>query len=132
MHTQLCLTLCNPMDSSQSGFSVHGNLQARIPEWVSISSSRSLPDPWIETVSPALAGEFFITKPPGKPKREGKIGIFRKVAGIGLFEKVMSEERPEDGLEASHVYFQMMISGRRKRQCNGAETNAARKLEWME
>lgn len=54
------------------------------------------------------------------------------MAGIGLCEKVMPEERPEDGLEASHVYFRMMISGRRKRQCNGAETNAARKLEWME
>lgn len=27
----------------------------------------------------------------------------------------MSEERPEDGLEASHVYFQTMISGRRKK-----------------
>lgn len=53
------------------------------------------------------------------------------MAGIGLFEKVRSEERPEDGLEASHVYFQMMISDRRKSQCNGPETNAARKLEWM-
>ena len=91
MHTQLCLTLCNPMDSSQSGFSVHGNLQARIPEWVALSSSRSLPDPGIKTASPAspaLVGEFFITKPPGKPKTEGKIGIFRKVAAIGLCEKV--------------------------------------------
>ena len=54
------------------------------------------------------------------------------MAGIGLFEKVMSEERPEDGLEASHVYFQTMISGRRKRQRNGPETHAARRLEWIE
>ena len=29
---QLCLTLCNPMDSSQPGSSVHGILQARILE----------------------------------------------------------------------------------------------------
>jgi hypothetical protein len=43
------------------------------------------------------------------------------VAGIGLFAKVMSEERPEDGLEASHVYFRMMISGRRKRQCKNQD-----------
>ena len=31
---QSCLTLCNPMDCSPPGFSVHGILQARILEWV--------------------------------------------------------------------------------------------------
>ena len=36
---QSCLTLCDPMDCSLPGFSVHGILQARILEWVSISSS---------------------------------------------------------------------------------------------
>jgi len=33
-------TLCNPMDCSPPGFSVHGILQARILEWVAISFSR--------------------------------------------------------------------------------------------
>ena len=37
---QSCLTLCNPMDSGLLGSSVHGILQARILEWVAISSSR--------------------------------------------------------------------------------------------
>ena len=36
---QLCLTLCDPMDSSPPGSSVHGILQARILEWVAISFS---------------------------------------------------------------------------------------------
>ena len=31
---QSCPTLCDPMDCSLSGFSVHGILQARTPEWV--------------------------------------------------------------------------------------------------
>ena len=31
---QSCLTLCNPMDGSPQGSSVHGILQARIPEWI--------------------------------------------------------------------------------------------------
>ena len=35
--TQLCLTLCDPMDHSLPGSSVHGILQARILEWVAIS-----------------------------------------------------------------------------------------------
>ena len=34
------LMLCNPMDHSPPGFSVHGILQARTPEWVAISFSR--------------------------------------------------------------------------------------------
>ena len=38
--SQSCLTLCNPMDCSLPGFSVHGILQARILEWVAISFSR--------------------------------------------------------------------------------------------
>ena len=37
---QSYLTLCDPMDCSPRGSSVHGILQARIPEWVAISFSR--------------------------------------------------------------------------------------------
>ena len=40
MHAQSCPTLCNSMDCSLPGSSVHGILQARILEWVAISSSR--------------------------------------------------------------------------------------------
>ena len=35
---QLCLTLCDPMDCSLPGSSVHGILQARIPEWFATPS----------------------------------------------------------------------------------------------
>ena len=38
--TQSCPTLCSLMDCSPPGSSVHGTLQARILEWVVISSSR--------------------------------------------------------------------------------------------
>ena len=40
VRTQFCLTLWDPMDCSLPGSSVHGILQARILEWVAISSSR--------------------------------------------------------------------------------------------
>ena len=36
---QSCPTLCDPMDCSPPGSSVHGILQARILEWVAISFS---------------------------------------------------------------------------------------------
>ena len=42
---QSCLTLCDPMDCSLQGFSVHGILQARILEWVTISFSRGSSQP---------------------------------------------------------------------------------------
>ena len=54
----------NPMDCSPPGSSFHGILQARILEWISMPSSRDLPDPGIKPVSlasPALAGGFFTT-----------------------------------------------------------------------
>ena len=42
---QLFLSLSDPMDYSSSGFSVHGILQARVLEWVAISSSRGFFQP---------------------------------------------------------------------------------------
>ena len=52
------------MDCSLPGSSVHGILQARILEWVAISSPGDILDPGIEQVSPALAGKFFTTTHP--------------------------------------------------------------------
>ena len=40
----LCPTLCNPMDQSPSGSSVHGILQGRIPEWVIMFGKWSVVD----------------------------------------------------------------------------------------
>ena len=60
---QSCLTLCDPMDCSPPGSSVHGILQARILEWVAMPPPGGLPNPGIEPMSlmsPALAGRFLI------------------------------------------------------------------------
>ena len=56
---QSCLTLCDSVDYSPPGSSVHGILQARTLDWVAFPFSRDLPDPGIEPRSPALAGRFF-------------------------------------------------------------------------
>ena len=48
---QSCLTLCNPVDCSLPGSSVHGILQARIQEWVACSPPEHLPDPGFELTS---------------------------------------------------------------------------------
>ena len=49
---QSCPALCGPLDYSPPGSSVHGILQARMMQWVAISSSKDLPDPGIEPLSP--------------------------------------------------------------------------------
>ena len=61
-----CSTLCNPVDCSPPGFSVHEILQARILEWVAMPSSRGSSRPRDRTQVSHFAG-FFTTEPPGKP-----------------------------------------------------------------
>ena len=56
---QLCLTLCDPMNYSLPGSSVHEILQSRILEWEGIpfSSDFSRPRDWNEL--PCIAGRYF-------------------------------------------------------------------------
>ena len=52
MHTrwlQLCLTLFDPMDCNLPGSSILGILQARLLDWVAISSSSESSWPWDQT-----------------------------------------------------------------------------------
>ena len=66
--TKSCSTLCDPMDRSLPGSSVHGLSQARMLEWVAFPSQGDFPNLGTEPVSPvspALAGRFFTTEPPG-------------------------------------------------------------------
>ena len=66
---KLCPALCDPLDYSLPGSSVHGIFQARILEWVAISFFRGSSQPRIKPISPAasaLAGRFFATEPLGK------------------------------------------------------------------
>ena len=56
---QSCLTLCNPMDCSLLGSSVHGIVQARILEWVVIPFSRGSSRPRDRTRVSCIVGKFF-------------------------------------------------------------------------
>ena len=64
---QSCPTLCDPMDCSRPGFSVHGIFQARVLEWAAISFSRGSSHPRDRTQVSLIAGRFFTPKPPGHP-----------------------------------------------------------------
>ena len=82
--TQSCLTLCEPMDYSLPGSSVHGILQARILEWVAIPLSRgsSWPRDW--TTSPVFQADSLPSEPPGKPYK-GIMKIFLIYKEVCIF-----------------------------------------------
>ena len=69
---QSCPTLCDPMDCSPPGSSLHGILQARVLEWVAISFSRESSDAGIKPGSPAFQADALTSEPPGKPQSESR------------------------------------------------------------
>ena len=60
---QLCPALCDPMDYSLSGSSVHGIFQARVLEWIAISFSRGSSQPRNRTRVSRIAGRRFTVWP---------------------------------------------------------------------
>ena len=117
---QLCLTLCDPMDCSPPGFSVHGILQARILEWVTISFSRGSSWPRDRTRVSHIGGRRFnlwatreaLTPPQFCPKISEKIhhlvlpcsywfpclwpGVGQSEAGCHWPSKMGTVTNPED------------------------------------
>ena len=72
----LCVCVCLVMSDSIRPYglkrslpvsSVHGILQASIPEWVATPSSRGSSPPRDGTCVSCTAGRVFTTEPPGKP-----------------------------------------------------------------
>ena len=65
-HVQL---FCDPVDSSLPGSPIHGISQARLQEWVAISSSSGSfrpRDPTHVSCISCIADRCFTTEPPGK------------------------------------------------------------------
>ena len=69
--SQLCPTLCNPLNCSLPGSSVHGISEARILGWVAIFSFRRSSRPGIKPkFLRLLHGQTdpLLSEPPGKPQ----------------------------------------------------------------
>ena len=66
VRAQLCPTVCNPMNCSPPGSSVHGVLQARILEWVApVGSPRGSSQPKGAVYVSCIAGGFLTAEPLG-------------------------------------------------------------------
>ena len=63
---QSCPTLCDPVDCSPPGSSIHGILQARILEWVASFFSRGSSWPRDQTQVSCIAGDALTSEPPAK------------------------------------------------------------------
>ena len=63
---QSCLTLCNPVDCSLQGSSIHGIFQAKTMEWVVIPFSRGFSRSRNQTWVSALQADSLPSEPPGK------------------------------------------------------------------
>ena len=87
--TQLCLTLCNPMD-----YIVHGIL----------ASPGDLPNPGNEPRSPSLQTDSLPAEPPGKPKNSG-VGSLSLLQGI-------SQPRNRTGVSCIAGRFFTELSGK--------------------
>ena len=74
---QSCLTLCDPMDYSLPGSSVHEILQSRLWSGLPCSPPGDLPDPGIEPVSPALQAYSLPLSHCGSPSHQIAIIVFK-------------------------------------------------------
>ena len=73
LRPQLCPTLCNTIDCSPPGSTVHGIFQARILEWIAISYSRGSSRPKDRTLIPCIScigRQILTTEPFGKFTRD--------------------------------------------------------------
>ena len=72
---QSCLTLCDLMDCSPPGSSVHGILQARILEWLASPFSRGSSWPKDQTQSPVLQADSLPSETSGKEITMGTLYV---------------------------------------------------------
>ena len=94
---QLCFTLCDPVDCSPPGSSVHGILRASILEWVPTPFSRGFSGPRDQTHVSCTAGRFFTTEPLGKPS------TLRTDANIGSAKKFVQVSVPSYGKTIANI-----------------------------
>ena len=103
--TQSCPTLCDPMDCSLPGSSVHGILQARILEWAAFPFSRGSAQPRIETRSPTLQADSLPAEPPGKTKKP-------RVGSLSLLQRIFRIQESNRGLlHCKRILYQLSYEG---------------------
>ena len=113
---QLCLTLCNPMDCSLLGSSVHGILQVRILEWLAIPFSMASSQPSDRTQVSSIAGRFFTNKPSQKPLISSRnllynnVPVINRTPGSGSISHSVMSDSVRPGTVACQAPLSMEFS----------------------
>ena len=92
---QSCPTLCDPIDCSPPGSSVHGIPQARILEWLPFPSSGGLPDPGIKSGSPTLQADYLPSEPPEKPMKITVCVQLEQIMDKEILKKTKKKKNPK-------------------------------------
>ena len=104
--SQLCPTLCSPMDCSSPGSSVHGILQARILEQIVIPFSRGSSWPRDQTQASCIAGRFFTIW----ATRELHPCLFRGFSSIQLLSRVWLSNPMDCSRPGFLVHHQFLLT----------------------
>ena len=105
MCAQSCLAVYDPVDCGRPGSLVHGILQARKLQWVSVSFSRRSSQSGIKLVStesPALQVDSLPLEPTGK--------LLGYLGGPKSMTTVLTRNRREDRREEGHVRIEAEMS----------------------
>ena len=98
--TQLCLTVCNPMD-----YKVHGILQARILEWVAFPFPRGSSQSRDQSQVSHIAGGCFTSWATGKPQNTG-VGI------LSILQRIFLTQESNRGLlPCKRIFYQLIYQG---------------------
>ena len=131
---QSCQTLCDPMDCSPPGSSVHGILQARILEQVPWPPPVDLPDPGTEPMlltSSALAGRFFTTNTTWKAPHSHLIPPQKSIQnGLDLNVRPESVKLLEENIRKIFITLDLETISRRWHQSPG-NRNKQNKPEYI-
>ena len=104
---QSCLTLCDPMECSPPGSSVHGILQAPFP------SSGDLPNPGIKPSSPALQADSLPAEPQGNPPRRLWSRTLQGLPDSSIYKLLYDAAQPS--VRVPHSPITSLLSQRNRR-----------------
>ena len=85
VHSQSCPTLCDPWTVDYQAPQSIGFSRQEYWSWLPFPPPGDLPNPGIKPASPALAGRYFATEPPGK--------WLSKFSCLAIFSSSLSENR---------------------------------------
>ena len=146
---QSCPTLCDPMDGSPPGSSVHGILQAKILEWVAIPFSRGSSQPRDRTWVSCITVRFFTlwdTREAPSLKtglaqwEQGSRALFRnkraRLIGFRVFLCLLSKQEFYFGLKiniSQDCFLMLLLLKHNSYFTNYSQTSSSwRKAEWVE